>query len=132
MSVIAPSSIIPKALPKALPRQDARPVKAPVARLVNPQPKLAGLLEDPPPPVQQVQFPAVPAQPAQAPPVIPSPAPTQPQSGKPTASDKLTRSHRKPVKYDRLPSVDPSANIDIDTLRFNKPVVSNEEGDMVY
>ena len=132
MPIIAPSPIIPKALPKALPRQDARPVKAPVARLVNPQPKPAGLLEDPPPPAQHVPPQAVPVQPAQAPPVIPSPTPTPPQSGEPTASDKLTRSQRKPVTFHKLPSVDPSTNVDTDTLRFNEPVVANEEGDMVY
>ena len=35
------------------------------------------------------------------------------------------------MTYHRLHSIDPSANIDIDTLRFIEPVVSNEEGDMV-
>jgi hypothetical protein len=34
--------------------------------------------------------------------------------------------------YHRLPTVHPSTNIDIETININKPIVSNEFGDMVY
>jgi hypothetical protein len=66
MPSTVPSPIIPKALPKALPRQDARPVKAPVARIVVPPPKPAGLLEDPIPPVPELLPPTVSSQPTMA------------------------------------------------------------------
>jgi hypothetical protein len=107
MPIISPPPIIPKALQKTLPRQDARPVKASVARLVVPPPKPAGLLEDPLPPVQQVQLPTVPAQPAQAPPAAASPTSPLLQSGEHKSSDTITRSQRKPVTYYKLHTVHP-------------------------
>jgi hypothetical protein len=51
------------------------------------------------------------------------------QSGELTLSDTLTRSQRKPISYH---SVNPSTNIDIEKININKPIVSNELGDMVY
>jgi hypothetical protein len=115
MPSTVPSPIIPKALPKALPRQDARPVKAPVARIVVPPPKPAGLLQDPIPPVPELLPPTVPSQPAHH-----------------TQSDTLSRSQRKPVTYRKLPTIHPSTNIDIENIDINKTIVSNEFGDMVY
>jgi hypothetical protein len=132
MPSTVPSPIMPEALPKALPRQDARPIKAPVARIVVPPPKPAGLLEDPIPPVPELLPPTVPSQPARTPSAaIP---PTQPllQSGEHTHSDTLTRSQRKPVTYHKLPTIHPSTNIDIENIDINEPIVSNEFGDMVY
>jgi hypothetical protein len=36
------------------------------------------------------------------------------------------------VTYHKLPTVHPSANIDIEDININKPIISNEFGDMVY
>ena len=36
------------------------------------------------------------------------------------------------MTYHRLPTVPPSSNIDIDTLRLDQRIVNNEEEDMMY
>jgi hypothetical protein len=36
------------------------------------------------------------------------------------------------VTYHKLPTIHPSTNIDIENIDINKPIVSNEFGDMVY
>jgi hypothetical protein len=129
---VLPAPIIPAALPKALPRQDARPVKAPDARLAKPFPTPAGLIEPQPPrPIIAPTHP-VPTPPALAPPVQAPPAPGLPKSGERSSPDTLTRSQRRPITFNRVPTVPPSSNIDIDTLRDNEHIVHNEEEDMVY